>query len=150
MSDTEHHAGRRSYDREIDPVIENFIEARITDTRHLLRNEFSVAMLNLSNKISELSAAVAASTLQSTKEHAEVHAGLDELRREILGVKETAHPLVARVVELERHDDLGEARQETRDALLASLEKGRRWMIGTAIALAALIVSVAAAVIAVV
>ncbi len=96
------HPGRRSYDREIDPVIEVFLEARLAATRHLLRDEFAAALVGVTNKLDLLT---------------------DEVR-------------AAR-----RHDDLADVRESTRDELLARLDKNRRWMVTTAVAITAVIVA---------
>lgn len=147
-------AGRRSYDREIDPVIETFIERRLTDERHSMRDEFTTALVALTNKVNDLASAVNTAALQSTREHAEVHAGLDELRREVAAVRETAHPLVARVVELERHDDIDHAREDERASVLKTVKESReaaasarRWVIGTCLTVIALLLTIAGAVV---
>lgn len=120
-------AGRRAYDRNIDPMVEVVIDQRIADSRHFLRSEFTAALISLTNKITELAGTVAAGNLQSTREHAENKACIEELRRDIAELK----PLGARVTALERHDDVDTARDEEREKLQATLEDQSRWMAGT-------------------
>lgn len=133
-------AGRRAYDRDIDPMIEVVLDQRIAETRHMLRNEFTAALVDMASKLTQVANAVAEGNLQSTREHAENKACIEELRRDVAQLK----PLFGRVNRLERHDDVGEAREQGRDEILAKIDRGRKWMIGTAVALAGVIVAATA------
>jgi len=106
----------------------------------MLRNEFTAALVDMASKLTQVANAVAEGNLQSTREHAENKACIEELRRDVAQLK----PLFGRVNRLERHDDVGEAREQGRDEILAKIDRGRKWMIGTAVALAGVIVAATA------
>lgn len=128
-------SGRRAYDRDIDPVIAMAIDAVVADTRHLLRNEFTAAMLDLSNKISALGKSVTEGNFQSAAEHAEVKAKLDTAITDIGELKE----LAPRVSSLESEDMADERASK-------AVVELRKWMLG----LAGLIVAAASVLAAVV
>lgn len=63
-------AGRRAYDRGIDPAIEVVIEERVAATRHMLRSEFTSTLLSVSNKLDRLGDAVADLKTADRADHA--------------------------------------------------------------------------------
>lgn len=134
-------AGRRAYDPSVPPEVKLYVEEEVRGTRHGLRNE-----------IAALGTVVATAQLQATREHGEVHAEIQALRADITKLREDLSqviPLRDRVTDLEQADRVDEAREDARDELLSSIDKGRKQIIGTAIALAALIVSAAGVLLAV-
>lgn len=137
-------AGRRAYDN-LEPVVEVFVEKTIGETRHMLRGEFTAALIGVSNKLTELAHTVTEGTLQSTREHAAVKSCIDELLNDVTELK----ALVPRVTDLETHERVDQARTSTQDAILMRLEQGRRWMIGTSIAVTAIVISAAGVLVAV-
>jgi len=106
----------------------------LRDTRHGLRNE-----------ITALAAQVVAGNLQSTKEHAEVKASIEELREDVADLK----GLLPRVIELEQHERVDEAREETRQSVLDKLDRQRKWLIATVISVIALVLTAAGILVAV-
>lgn len=137
-------AGRRAYDT-VAPAISLAIEETVGETRHLLRGEFTAALLGLSNKVDALAKAITEGTLQSTREHTEVKASVDELRQDVVDLRE----LVPRVSELERHDIDATARNETQEKILKHVEQGRRWLIATCIAAVSVVIAAASVLLAV-
>lgn len=91
------HPHRRHYERDVDPTVETFVEQRLRETRHELRNEFTAASVGIVNQIAALSKTVAEGQLQATREHAEVNGRLSQLQRDV-GVLQ---PLAGRVTVLE-------------------------------------------------
>lgn len=116
--------GRRATD--VDPSVQVWVEERLGETRHLLRNEAAEANMALSIQIVKLTEAVTSSALQSTKEHAVVESRLTQLSEDV-------RPLIGKVADLEKHDAAGDANR-----LLI------RWMVGTAVALAGVVVAAVA------
>lgn len=98
----EPNAGRRDYDHEIDPVVVNFVEARLRETRHLFVNE-----------IKAISIKVDTMALASTAEHGLVTAKLDRLLEKV-EVLERHEP---RIAALERREAIEQAEMVTRDKL---------------------------------
>lgn len=142
--DEDDYAGplRRAGEREIDGNIEAFVQKTVTHTRHTLREEFGTSLLDVGNKLSALTVSVMQHQLQSTKEHAEVNARLIEM--DLTGRAQAAlvQDLVPRVRRLEDHDTVDDARDQERKEILATLIAGRRWLIGTVIAMMAVVVSI--------
>lgn len=133
---TEGVGGRRSYDPPIDPRVQIYVDERLTDTRHTLRNE-----------ITAIAATVTAGQLQSTKEHAMVEGRIEALHGEVSALRADFQDLKGlrdEVTQLVRHDVAGDARQAARDELLEKIDAGRKWMIATAIALAAVVIAATA------
>lgn len=122
-------AGRRAYDR-LEPIVEVYVEKTVQSTRHALRNEFTAEAVKLHNKIDALTKAVSDANVQSVREHAEVQACIEEVRKDVAELKE----LVPKVATLERHDAVDEARSETQEKILKRVEEGRRWLIMACVA----------------
>lgn len=116
--------GRRHYDRLIDPVIETFVEARLRETRHEFRNE-----------VAALAAIVTSGNLKQAEEQTAVRGELRELHKDLAGLREDLLPMREKVARLQRNDDVEAARAQTRDELLEKLDKNRKWMVGTALAI---------------
>jgi hypothetical protein len=112
--------GRRAYDT-VTAEIALAIEDGLRDTRHALRDE-----------ITAFRAHVEAGNLQATREHAEVKASIDELRRDVLELK----LLEPRVTTLEGSD-------KADHAVIVALEKNRESLRHWALGLAGLIVAAA-------
>jgi hypothetical protein len=140
MTVPEPHPRRRAYEQDVDPAVIAFIERADGDVRHLLRNEFTVALNDILVKLADLAGRVTAGQIQATGEHAEVNGRLEALH----GIVSVLPDHERRISQLERHDDIDTARSSARDELLARLDKNRRWMVTTAIALAAVVVGCAA------
>lgn len=132
-------AGRRYYDRDIPPVIETFLERRLSETRHLLRGEQTEATVALTNKITELTQAVADANLQAVEDHAEVKAKLSGLEDAISQLR----PLVSRVSELEGHDRTEDAVEQALTAHREQLEKTRTQTRAWGLGLGGLIIAAA-------
>jgi hypothetical protein len=115
----EPNAGRRSYDREIDPIIETYVEKRLTTTRHDLRGEFTVAMQAIEKTLLDIRREQAEARVTATREHAEVRADIADLRHCVAPLPD----LLASVDVLEQHDTIGTTRQQDRDRMLVAL----RW-----------------------
>lgn len=139
----ESHRSRRTYD-DILPVVMLKVEEKVAETRHLLRNEQVTATVSLTNEISALRAQVADGTLQSTREHAEVKACLEELRGTVAELKGTVDRQGSRLTVVERHDDIDDAREKTRDDLIAKIDSARHWAIGTALSVLGVVVAATA------
>lgn len=131
-------AGRRAYDS-VAPAITLAIEETVGTTRHLLRNEFTTALLGLSNKLDALNTTVTEGNVQSAREHAVVQQCIADVQADIAELKE----LTPRVIDLEKHDVGETARNETQEKILRRLEEGRRWMIGTCVAVIAVVLAAA-------
>lgn len=131
--------GRRYYDRDIPPVIETFLERRLSETRHLLRGEQTEATVALTNKITELTQAVADANLQAVEDHAEVKAKLSSLEDAISQLR----PLVSRVSELEGHDRAEDAVEQALTAHREQLEKTRTQTRAWGLGLGGLIIAAA-------
>lgn len=131
--------GRRYYDRDIPPVIETFLERRLSETRHLLRGEQTEATVALTNKITELTQAVADANLQAVEDHAEVKAKLSGLEDAISQLR----PLVSRVSELEGHDRTEDAVEQALTAHREQLEKTRTQTRAWGLGLGGLIIAAA-------
>lgn len=131
--------GRRPYDRHVPPVVETYVENRLTETRHQLREEFTVALAGLTATLAKLTETVSAANLQSVKDHAEVKAHIERLEDVVRGVPS----LEGRVTEIE-------AEERADDRVVAALEKqsermerNRAAIRNYAIGLAGLILAVA-------
>lgn len=122
--------GRRAYDRDVDPIIESHLERRLTEVRHQMREEFTVALVDLTNKVTELSQGIANSNLQAVIDHGEVKAKLSELERGLRDLQS----LGRRVGLLEGHD-LAD------DAVAAAIDKARTQTRNMALGLGGLIVA---------
>lgn len=114
-------AGRRSYDRDVDPIVETFVERVVGETRHLLRNEYTAAVVALGNKIDALADQVGDANLQSVQDHARVTAKIEDLDRSVKGLQ----PLKQRVTDLEGHD-------RADAAVAAAIDKMNRRLLGLA------------------
>lgn len=132
-------AGRRYYDRDIPPVIETFLERRLSETRHLLRGEQTEATVALTNKITELTQAVAGANLQAVEDHAEVKAKLSSVEEAISQLQ----PLASRVTELEGHDRTEDAVEQALSAHREQLEKTRTQTRAWGLGLGGLIIAAA-------
>lgn len=128
-------AGRRAYDETVVPVtkyleekLTRVLEERLRETRHELRQDIGDLRLTVTN-----------GQVESAKAHAELHSTMADFGRRL----DELVPLAERVDTLERHDEVDLARESTRDAVLARLDSNRRWLVGTALALAALIITAA-------
>lgn len=121
--------GRRATDN-ISAPIELAIHESAEETRHTLRPEIAAVAARLE----------AASVIQ-TREHAEVRAAVAELQSDVTVVKQDVadlKSLIPRVTALEQND-----------AVLQALASNRKWLVGAFTALAALIVSTAGVLVAV-
>jgi len=111
------------------------IETTVRDTRHLLRNEFTAAMLDLSNKIIAVDVKVTEGNAQSSIEHEHVKGKLDAAIGDIAELK----ALTPRVSSLESEDMAD-------DRAAVAVAELRKWMLGLAgliVAAAGVIVGVA-------
>lgn len=136
------HAGRRAYDNEVDPAVQVFVNEEVGTTRHQLRDEFTVAMLSLSNKLDALNVTVTEGHAQASLEHAQVRGDLERVCERIDDAANDIgelQGLFKRVRDLEKNDELDDAREETREKILTKLEANRRWTVGTIIAAAGLL-----------
>jgi hypothetical protein len=109
--------GRRDYDRQIDPLIEMYVEERLRETRHELRNDIATLATNQ-----------AASALQATKEHGEVRSEIQGVRNDVAALRRDLTdvlPLRDTVADLKHRDDMEEARQVTAVEVLAEVRKNR-------------------------
>lgn len=95
-------SGRRDYDRDIDPAIENWVENRLRADRHANVNEFRALRV----KIEDMQ-------LTSTKEHGAVTSLLADLVTKV----EKLTKLEERVTSLETAEKVERAEQVTRDNL---------------------------------
>lgn len=100
-------SGRRDYDRDIDPVIVNYVEGRFREHRHAQRDELAV-----------IGTQIATAALLSTKEHAEVKGSLDLLLAAVTDLRK----LEPRVAALE----LAEAKEQTAAATTERLRDQSR------------------------
>lgn len=114
------HPRRRSTDQ-IDPVIELFVQEQISEVRHLLRGEFTAALVGVTNKITELG---------------------DQLTTRDLRVAQDAARLEKRLGDLQAQDAMSTA---VASALEKARTSNRNWMLG----LAGLIVATASVLVAV-
>lgn len=117
---------RRRASDHIDPAVQVVIDEGDRVTRHDLRNEFTTALVGLTNQITGLAKAHADSALREVQDHAEFRAHLSELDRTIKPVQD----LEDRVTALEQND-----------AVLAALASNRKAMWAAAVTLAGLIVA---------
>lgn len=69
---------RRSTD--IDPVIELFVQEQIAEVRHLLRGEFTAALLGVTTKLTELSTTIATRDLRAAQDMARLEKKLGEIQ----------------------------------------------------------------------
>lgn len=75
-------AGRRSYDRDIDPVIENYVQEELRLTRH-----------SINGQIAAVQTAVQVAALKSTEEHGKVEVKLQALQDAIDGLRAQSEAL---------------------------------------------------------
>lgn len=113
MSQEPRSGGRRHYDpeTEIDADIQLFVRNEVAETRHLLKNE-----------LAGLGTVVANAQMQSTKEHAEVHGVIQELRGDVRRLREDVTAALAvrdRVTTLEGHD-------QSQHAVAAAMDRMNR------------------------
>lgn len=121
--EVDRHGGRRHYDRLIDPVIETFVEARLRETRHEFRNEIAALATLVSN-----------GRLEQAEEQTAVRAELRELHKDLAGLRDDLKPMRENMVTLQRNDDRQSVQAQTRDELLDKLDRHRKWMVGTSLA----------------
>jgi hypothetical protein len=119
---------RRDPDDTVLPVVMLKVEERLREDRHVFRNE-----------LASIAAKQEVAQAQASREHAEVRADIARLQNSVAPIPRLAD----KVAELDRHDIAGQASESARDAILTKLDANRRWMVGTALALAGLIVGAA-------
>lgn len=121
----------------IDPEIKVYVEERLTETRHQLRNEFTAAVAPLITAQTEAQA-------RSSQEHAAVRSDIAGMHAEVAAARgdiAELRLLESRVNELERHDVVDDALNRERDARKVETRIQRRWIIGTGIGVAAVVVA---------
>lgn len=94
-----------------------FVEQRLRETRHELRND-----------IQALAVAHADAALQATREHGEVRSEIQAVRNEVAGLRHDLAevlPLRETVAGLQRDDELEEARRETERDVLKTVKRQR-------------------------
>lgn len=129
--------GRRAYDREVDPVIETFVERRLGETRHMLRSELTVAMIDVTNKITGLAASISDHQIEEARRSTVTTEKLDQIGRDLGDMKPKVEALILT-------DASDHASSTTRDQLLDRLDRTRKWAIAQTIAIVAVIVTVLA------
>lgn len=130
--------GRREYDREIDPVVQNVIEQTVADTRHILRNEFTAALVDMANKMTALANTIAEGNLQSVQDQSEVKAKLDNVCKIIEGPP----AMLDRIVKLEGNDITGAAVASAINQQREDFRNALKWATTTIIATLLLIAAV--------
>lgn len=135
--------GRRVYDgATVEPVVQVYVEERLRDTRHGLRNDLATLGVQMAN-----------AQLQATTEHAEVKQVIGTVKIDVAGIREDLKELPelrAKVAELKRHDDIDEARAEERESVLTALDRQRTSLRTFALGLGGLIIAATSIIVAVV
>lgn len=110
-------AGRRQYDGDLDPIIENRVQEVVRDTRHELRSD-----------IAALAAQQASAALQATREHGEVQAQIQSLAQTVQELRSDLEELPSMRKDIDH--------LMTRDAVLDEVRRNslqtRNMMIGLA------------------
>lgn len=127
---------RRAYEQTtaIDAATQVAVDQGDRETRHELRNEFTLALVGVTNQITDLAKQLADSNLREVQDHAEFRAQLAELERSV----KTLQPLEDRVDDLEGHErsDLAVA------GALAGVRRGLMWLAGWIVAVAGVLIAV--------
>lgn len=129
--------GRRASDREVDPVVESFVERRLSETRHMMRSEFTVAMLEVTNKVSRLADSIGQHQLREAERTTSFAMKLDQISADVTEMKPRVESLIL--------NDAGEQASNTaRSQLLDRLDRNRKWAIAQTVAFAGVVVALVA------